>query len=127
MEPSEVDNELTGVILDAAIETHKHLGPAFGESVYENALFEELSRRGVSFARQVPIVVQYRGVAVGNGAMDLVVERRVVVELKAQPTLAPVHTAQAISYLKATGLRLGVAINFGERHIKGGFKRIVQS
>jgi len=127
MEPSDEDNALTGVLLDAAIEVHRHLGPAFGESVYETALCEELSRRGVAFARQVPVVVQYKGVTVGSGRMDLVVESRVVVELKAQPALAPVHTAQVISYLKATGLRLGVLINFGERHVKGGFKRIVQS
>ncbi len=104
---------------------HRHLGPAFLESVYENALCHELALRSVPFERQVAVSVLYKELSVGEGRADLIVGQRVVVELKALPALRPVHLAQTLSYLKATGLRLGLLVNFGERHLKTGCRRVV--
>ncbi len=125
MEPSDAVNALSRVLLEAALEVHRHLGPAFTESVYENALCHELHERGIPFARQVPVAVQYKGTIVGEGRADLIVDGQLVVELKAVPALVPVHIAQVISYLKATGLTLGLLVNFGERRLETGFKRVV--
>jgi GxxExxY protein len=113
------------MVLDAALEVHRHLGPAFLESIYENALCHELSLRRVPFQRQVAVPVLYKDLLVGEGRADLVVGQRVVVELKALPALGPVHLAQVLSYLKATGLALGPLVNFGERHLRAGCRRIV--
>jgi len=124
-EPCESDNALAGALVDAALEVHRHLGPGFAENVYENALCHELSLRELPFDRQVVVPVSYRGRAVGEGRADLVVAGRLVVELKALPALAPVHTAQVISYLKATGLTLGLLVNFGERQLRTGLRRLV--
>jgi GxxExxY protein len=126
-EPNDVADEVASVVVDAAVEVHWLLGPAFLESVYENALCHELSMRGVSFERQVSIAVRYKDLVVGEGRMDLVVAGIVVVELKALPTLTPLHVAQVISYLKATGIQLGLLLNFGGRHLKTGCRRIVLS
>ncbi len=125
MEPSEESDALAHAVVEAALEVHRQLGPAFAESIYENALCLELAARGIGFARQVSVTVVYKGVAVGEGRMDLVVGDRVVVELKAVPALAEVHVAQALSYLKATGRQLALLLNFGERHMKAGIRRLV--
>lgn len=124
-EPGEASNALAGVVVDAALEVHRCLGPAFLESVYENALCHELLLRSVVFERQVVVPVRYKGTFVGEGRADLVVGGLLVVELKAISTLAPVHVAQVISYLKAMRLDLGLLINFGERHLKTGCRRVV--
>jgi GxxExxY protein len=124
-EPDEASDALVSIVLDAALEVHRHLGPAFLESVYENALCRELSLRSVPFERQVSVTVVYKDMLVGEGRADLVVAERVVVELKALPALGPVHLAQVLSYLKAMGLPLGLLVNFGERHLRTGFRRIV--
>jgi GxxExxY protein len=116
---------LVSTVLDAAFEVHRHLGPAFLEGVYENALCHELSLRSVPFERQVAVSIRYKELSVGEGRADLIVGQRIVVELKALPALAPVHLAQTLSYLKATGLRLGLLINFGERQLKTGCRRVV--
>jgi GxxExxY protein len=124
-EPDKASDAVASVVFDAALEVHRHLGPAFVESVYENALCHELRRRRVRFERQVAVPVRYKGLLVGEGRADLVVGERVVVELKALPALGPVHLAQVISYLRATGLPLGLLVNFGERHVRTGFRRVV--
>jgi GxxExxY protein len=124
-EPDEASDALVRVVVDAAHEVHRCLGPAFLESVYESALCHELFLRRVPFERQVGVRVLYKGVGVGEGRADLVVDKRVVVELKALPALGPVHLAQVLSYLKAMGLTLGLLVNFGERHFKTGCRRIV--
>jgi GxxExxY protein len=113
------------VVVDAALEVHRYLGPSFTESVYENALCDELFLRQVPFDRQVAVRVAYKGVGVGEGRADLVVGERFVVELKALPALAPVHLAQVLLYLKAMGLTLGLLVNFGERHFRTGCRRVV--
>ena len=126
-EPDVLDDEVAAIVVDAALEVHRALGPAFLESVYENALCHELAMRRVPFERQVPAVVRYKGFVVGEGRADVIVASRVVVELKALPVLAPVHMAQLISYLRATGLALGLLLNFGERYLKNGCRRVVLS
>jgi GxxExxY protein len=126
-EPTESDNALAGALVDAALEVHRHLGPGFAENVYENALCHELSLRELAFDRQVVVAVSYKGAAVGQGRADRVVGGRLIVEIKALPALAPVHTAQVISYLKATGLTLALLVNFGERQLRTGLRRVVRS
>jgi GxxExxY protein len=124
-EPDEGSDILASMVLDAALEVHRNLGPAFLESVYENALCHELSLRGMPFERQVAVPVLYKNLLVGEGRADLIIGARLVVELKALPALGPVHLAQIISYLKAMGLTLGLLVNFGERHLRTGFRRVV--
>ncbi|MBK6464840.1 MAG: GxxExxY protein [Myxococcales bacterium] len=113
--------------VEAAVEVHRHLGPGYGESVYENSLAIELGLRGVAFERQARFSVNYKGSDVGEGRMDLLVERLVVVELKVVERFTDVHVAQALSYLKATGLSLALLINFKVPVLLRGVKRVVLS
>ena len=118
---------LARVVVDAALEVHRVLGPGFLESVYEQELALELRIRGVAFARQVPIGLHYKGEPIGEGRLDLLVGGRLVVELKAVEQLAPVHFAQVISYLKATGHSLGLLITFNVPQLRRGIRRVVLS
>lgn len=120
-------NELTHAVIGAAIEVHRSLGPGFLESVYEESLCVELYERGIPFRRQHEIAVRYRGREVGTGRVDLVVKEKIVVELKAVDTLAPIHTAQLLSYLRITGYPLGLLINFNVAILKDGVRRIALS
>jgi GxxExxY protein len=120
-------NEAAQRVVEAAVEVHRHLGAGYVESVYENALAVELGLRGVPFERQVAFRVEYKGREVGEGRMDLLVERCLVVELKAVEGLTDVHLAQALSYLKATGHPLGLLINFNVPVLLRGVKRIVRN
>ena len=124
-EPDERVDELAHIVIGAAIEVHKVLGPGFLESVYEEALCFELQMRGIPFERQAAIAVNYKGCEVGEGRLDLLVGSVLIVELKAVSELAPVHSAQVISYLKATGHKLGLLINFDVRMLKDGIKRVI--
>ena len=119
----ELDALVTRVI-GAAIEVHRTLGPGFLESVYEAALCFELKSRGLAVVRQVALTVSYKGHDVGEGRLDLLVENMLVVELKSVEKLAPIHTAQTLSYLRATGFRLALLINFNETILKNGLHRI---
>jgi GxxExxY protein len=121
----EETNRVTEAVIGAAIEVHKALGPGFLESIYEEALCVELALRGVRFTRQAPVAVDYKGHRIGENRLDLLVEDRVVVELKAVDALAPVHTAQVISYLKTTGCRIGLLVNFNVKRLTDGVRRIV--
>ena len=122
--PEEVERLATAVI-GAAIEVHKHLGPGFLERIYHEALGEELQIRDIPYERECAVVVNYKGVAITGQRIDLIVNRRLVVELKAAARLDPVHEAKVISYLRTTGLRLGLLLNFNCRTMKEGVKRIV--
>jgi len=117
-------NALTGEVIGAAIEVHRILGPNFLESVYEEALCMELSTRSLRFVRQPIVAVEYKGRSVGESRLDLLVENQLVVELKAVDTLAPIHTAQTLSYLKITGKRLALLINFNVPILKNGIRRL---
>jgi GxxExxY protein len=123
-EPSSEINELARRVIGAAIEVHKALGPGYLESVYEAALCTELEFREISFTNQYPISVLYKGRYVGEGRLDLLVEKCLVVELNAVDVLLPIHTAQVISYLKATQCKLGLLIDFNVPVLKRGIKRI---
>jgi GxxExxY protein len=120
-------NDLARRVVDAAVEVHRHLGPGYVESVYENGLVVELGLRGVRFERQVPFRVAYKGREVGEGRMDLLIESCVVVELKAVERFTDVHIAQVLSYLKATGSPLALLINFNVPVLLRGVKRLVRN
>lgn len=111
--------------IGAAIEVHRHLGPGVLESVYEEALCIELALREIPFKRQHVVAVEYKGRQIGEGRLDLLVGDRLIVELKAIDNLAPIHTAQALSYLKATGHKLCLLINFNVAVLKHGIKRVI--
>lgn len=105
--------ELTGKILEACFEVSKELGAGFLESVYEKALFAALKQKGLNAISQVPLHVKFRGVLVGDFYADLLVEDKVLIELKAVSRILNEHKAQTINYLKATGIEVGLLINFG--------------
>ncbi len=126
-EPSPELDVLAKAVIDAAIEVHRNLGPGFLESVYEEALAIELNVRGIRFERQKAISVKYKEQPVGEGRLDLLIAEKLLVELKAVETLAPIHKAQVISYLKATGLQLGLLINFNVPVLRAGVQRVVLS
>ncbi len=124
-EPDELLDDLARVVVDAAMEVHRELGPGFIENVYEEALAVELRLRNVEFERQKSVAVSYKGHPVGEGRVDLLVGGVMIVELKAVEKLLPAHKAQVISYLKARGSALALLINFNERLLKDGIQRIV--
>lgn len=127
-EPDKALDALAYTVIGAAIEVHRQLGPGFQEKVYEAALCVELGLRQIAHVRQAEIGVAYKGEPVGEGRVDILVEGQLILELKAVEALAPVHTAQVIAYLKATGHPLGLLINFNVPLLKkGGIKRIVLS
>jgi len=114
-EGARLEWELTGQVLAAAVAVHSALGPGFLESIYDNALVVELTRRGIEHVRQLTVQVAYEGVVVGVHKPDLMVGERVVVELKAVKTLLPEHFAVVRSYLQATGCPVGLLLNFNKR------------
>ena len=123
--PPEVER-VTRDVIGAAIEVHRGLGPGFLEGVYERALAHELELRNLSFRRQVPIVISYKEVKIAGQRLDLVVDPGVVVEVKAVERLLPIHKAQVYSYLRSTGYRIGLLLNFNCEILKQGIKRIVK-
>ena len=111
--------------IDAGIHVHRILGPGFREIIYERAFCLELESRGVSFECEKRIMVRYKSWTIPGQKIDLIVEGKVLVELKAVPRLRKIHQQQVISYLKATDLRLGLLMNFNTRLLREGLKRIV--
>ena len=126
-EPDAETDRLAQEVIGAAIEVHRALGPGFLGSIYEQAMSVELGLRGRRCQRQVPVAVNYKGHSIGESRLDLLVEDRLIVELKAVDQLAPIHTAQVMSYLKTTGNLLGIIINFNVVRLKDGVKRVVLS
>jgi len=119
-----MSDKLTEAIIGAAIEVHRLLGPGLLESIYEKALCHELGLREIDAQRQVKVEVMYKGIAIQGQILDILVAEEVVVELKAVAKLPDVATAQALSYLKATKLKRGLLLNFGEKRLVDGIKRI---
>jgi len=113
--------ELSGKILEGCFEVSKELGAGFLESVYEKALFVALTQKGLNVELQVPLKVRFRDVIVGDFYADLLVEKKMLVELKAVNALTNEHYAQIINYLKATGIEVGLIVNFG--HSKLEYRR----
>ncbi len=117
-------NAITGQIIDAAMRVHSALGPGLLESVYEKYLQHELHRRGIEVKTQVGFPIVYGGIRIESGLkIDLLVMDEVIVELKAVESLSSIHESQIISYLKITGKKLGLLINFNVVHLKEGIKR----
>ena len=124
-EPGPQLDALAKRVIGATIEVHRELGAGFLESVYENAMVIELAIQGIPFQRQAPVQLQYKGQAVGDARLDLLVGESLIVELKAVESLAAIHQAQVINYLKATGFKLGLLINFNVMKLRDGIKRVV--
>ena len=122
---SKAEDPLTGKIIGCAIEVHRNLGPGLLESIYEAALAIELSAAGLGFARQVPVCVCYKGEAIGEHRLDLLVEDTVVVEIKSVERHDPVFEAQVLTYLRISGKSVGLLINFNTRLLKEGIRRFV--
>jgi GxxExxY protein len=124
-EPGKELDDLAHRIIGAAIEVHRELGPGYLESVYEEALAVEFGLAGVAFERQKLFGLSYKKLQVGEGRVDFLLDRRMVLEIKAVEAILPIHKAQVISYLKATKCRLGLLINFNEKVLKNGIQRII--
>jgi len=120
------ENEIATQIVDAAFKIHTMLGPGLLETVYEVVLAHELKKRGLRVERQVPIPIVWETIKFDEGfRADLIVESKVVVELKSIETVVPVHKKQVLTHLRLMNLKLGLLINFGEELIKNGISRIV--
>ena len=119
-----IEEQLTEQIIGAAIEVHKQTGAGLLESCYEQCLCHELTLRGIKFRRQVDMPVRYKGILLDCGyRIDLIVEERVVVELKSVDKLLPIHDAQLLTYLKLSGYRVGLLINFNVPLLVDGIVR----
>ena len=116
---------LTEKVIGCAVQVHRTLGPGFLESIYRNALCLEFQLNGISFEHEKSVVIRYAGFSVGVHRLDLLVDDAVVIELKAVAGLEAAHSAQVLSYLKATGLRVGLLMNFGAPILKSGLRRFV--
>ena len=120
------ENDLSAIIVDCCYRIHTKLGPGLFESVYEEVLCYELLEAGLSFTRQSGIPVYYNELILELGfRADIIVEEKVIIEIKSVESLAPVHKKQLLTYLKLTGLKLGLLVNFNEALIKNGLIRIV--
>ena len=122
--PTQTEAVVT-TIIGAAIEVHRHLGPGFLERIYQDALCFELQQRQLGFEREKAVIVRYKSIAIPGQRIDLIVDGCVVVELKAASRIDSVHEAKLISYLRTTGLRVGLLLNFNAPTLRGGLKRIV--
>jgi GxxExxY protein len=119
-------NQLTGSIIGAAIEVHRILGPGLLESAYEECLCREFILRGMAYERQKDLPVVYKGLKLDCAyRLDVIVEKQVLLELKACDRIEPIHEAQILTYLKLTGLKIGLLINFNVPFLKDGIKRFV--
>jgi GxxExxY protein len=117
--------DLTGEVIGAAIEVHKILGPGLLESTYEECLCRELELRKIPYERQKELPIEYKGLKLDCGyRLDILVANRLIFELKACESLQPIHEAQLLTYLKLTGIKLGLLINFNVPMLKQGIKRI---
>ena len=119
-------NKITETIIGAAIEVHRHLGPGLLETAYQICLAREMAIRGIAFEQQKPLNLEYKGVVLDCGyRLDFLVEQSVLVELKTVDELQPIHEAQLMTYLKLTGIKIGLLINFNVPLLKNGIKRII--
>ena len=121
-----LEQELTRKIIKCAIEVHKALGPGLLESSYEKCLMKEFELSDVLFKSQIELPLEYKGVRIDAGYLiDLIVEQKVIIELKAVGSLIPVHEAQLLTYMKLTGIRVGMLMNFNVPVLKDGIKKMV--
>ncbi len=119
-------NRLNSESIGAAIEVHRNLGPGLLESAYESCLSWELRQRGLDVQNQVPVPIHYKGITLDEGyRIDLLVEGKLLLELKSIDKMQPIHTAQVLTYLKMTGLKMALILNFNVLLMRSGIKRIV--
>jgi GxxExxY protein len=119
-------NEISGHVVDAAMKVHSALGPGLLESAYQRCLLYELQKRGLKVVSEVQLPVVYETIALDVGyRLDLVIEDAVIVEIKSVESLAPIHQAQLLTYLKLSGKKVGLLINFNVLHMRDGIKRMV--
>lgn len=123
--PADVEDTMQRVI-GVCIEVHRHLGPGFLESTYHRAACIELQQRGISFVEEQCVEVLYKGHRLNAHRMDLIVESKVVVEVKAVSQIEEIHVSQVVAYLKALGLRAGLLVNFNATVLKNGIRRVVR-
>lgn len=122
------ENEIGTIVVDAAVQIHRDLGPGLLETVYEVVLAKELDERGLTVKRQVPVPIVYRGIRFDEGfRADVIVEDKVILELKSVEQIAKIHSKQVLTYLKLKGLHLGFLLNFGANRMKDGIVRVVNS
>ena len=120
------ENEIAKVVVDAALKVHRALGPGLLESVYEVVLAHELRSRGLTVQRQLSVPIQYESIRFDEGfRADLVIEQKVIVEIKSVEMAKPVHKKQVLTYLRLADMRLGLLINFGTALIRDGITRLV--
>ncbi len=120
------ENEIGKIVVDAAITIHKALGPGLFEIVYEVILTHELKKHGLTVERQVPVPIEYDGIKFDEGFIaDIIIENKVILELKSIESLTKVHKKQVLTYLRLTGCKLGYLLNFGENLMKDGITRII--
>ena len=120
-----IQNELTGKVIGAAIEVHRSLGPGLLESAYEECLCHELELRKIPYERQKELPIEYKNVKLDCGyRLDVIVANNLILELKACESLEPIHEAQLLTYLKLTGIKIGLLINFNVPVLKDGIKRL---
>jgi GxxExxY protein len=120
------ENEISSLIIGAAIEVHRYFGPGLVEQIYEESLCREFALRGIPFERQKPVPLQYKGVTMGVPLkLDLVVYGKVIVDNKAKEAILPIDRAKLLSYLRLCNLRLGLLINFHSKVLKDGIERVV--
>jgi len=117
-------SELTGKIIGCAMEVHRYLGNGFQEVIYQRALAIEMQQQGLSFSREHEMQIYYKGIDIGTRRVDFFIEETIMLEIKAVIQLEDVHLAQAINYLEAYGLEIGLLINFGNRSLQ--FKRVMK-
>src|SRR5690625_1751908 len=119
-------NQLSSMIIGSAIEVHKTLGPGLLESVYEKALVYEMQNRGLQIQQQVSMTIHYKDLRIDNSFFaDIIVDNKIILEIKAREVILPVHKAQLLSYLRLTGMKLGLLINFHEDTLKEGITRLI--
>ena len=120
------ENKIGDVIVDSAVNLHRELGPGLLEVVYQVVFARELEKRGLKVEREVPVSIEYKGVKFDQGfRADLIIEQKVIIELKSVDRVSPAHKKQLLTYLRLTGLKLGYLLNFGDALMKDGISRII--
>jgi len=120
------ENEIGKIVVDTAVSVHRDLGPGLLETVYEVVLAHVLRQRGLAVERQVPVPIEYCGIRFDEGfRADIIIENKVILELKSVQTVSNAHKKQLLTYLRLTGLKLGYLLNFGEALMKDGITRTV--
>ncbi len=120
------ENEIASIVMEFSFQIHRQLGPGLLESVYEVILARKLADAGLQVERQMPVKIEFEGIVFNEGfKADLVIEEKVILELKSVERLQPVHAKQLMTYLRLSNMRLGLLINFGEAYLKDGFRRVV--